>query len=244
MVAKQFALVFDTIVHGFFSSNFACWALPVLTGTIFCDPHLFLVVGQCTKKATFFCIEYELTKHFAFLVGILVPPPLCLQCKVLTTKAYFDQHIGLHFLLGNAFGVTVIYKMLFTGHHPHADQGHAAGPIHLSFPSAVVAVIATAASVAVGVAAGKCLVIVCSVDGKSWVFFIFLTQVDSWHLSVLWFCLFVFRWCWQMKLKNSVPLSLSLISSFGLHLIKFCLEVELFFTLNPKSIFSIGDING
>ena len=93
------------------------------------------------------------------------------------TKAYFDKHNGLHFSLGNAFGVTIIYKMLFTGHHPHADQGHAAGPIHPSFPSAVVAVIATAASVAVGVAAGKCLVIVCSLDGKS--FFFFLTQVDN-----------------------------------------------------------------
>ena len=147
------------------------------------------------KKATFFCIEYELTKHFGLLVGILVPPPLCLQCKVFVTNAYFDKHNGLHFSLGNAFGVTAIIrcKMLFTGHHPHADQGHAAGPIHPSFPSAVVAVIATAASVTVGVAAGKC-VIAFSVDGKSWVIWVFLTQVDScffltqvdsWHLSIL-----------------------------------------------------------
>ena len=71
-------------------------------------------------------------------------------------KSSFNDHTVVSFALDNAFAVTVKFYMSLTGHHPHADQDHAAGPFRPSIANAVVAVIATEASVAVGVAAGKC----------------------------------------------------------------------------------------
>ena len=80
-----------------FFPDFACWALPVLTGTIFCDPHPFLVVGQCTKKLYFSALNMSWPSILVFLLEFLSRHPCVCNAKSLWQTLTLTNIMGYIF---------------------------------------------------------------------------------------------------------------------------------------------------